>query len=176
MHNCLPLLKWCAFTTVTATQAKVSTVPILKTFITIQHSLGSGKVTIEDLEPALSLCTHLVYGYARLNFEERKAVPRDLDRDDNHYALVTGLKRRFPNLKILLGIGGMVYDKERTQQYHEILENVHWRRLFVQSACDLVKVYGFDGLNIAWEFPPIKPRKFRGRIGKSIFLHDFLTP
>jgi GH18 family chitinase len=36
----------------------------------------------------------------------------------------------------------------------------------VNSAHSLVKNFGFDGLDLAWEFPETKPKKIRGKISK----------
>ena len=36
---------------------------------------------------------------------------------------------------------------------------------FVNSAYTIVKAYGFDGLDLAWEFPENKPKKIRSKIG-----------
>lgn len=38
---------------------------------------------------------------------------------------------------------------------------------FVNSAHTLVKSFGFDGLDLAWEFPETKPKKIRSSIGKK---------
>jgi chitinase len=130
---------------------------------------GLGKVTVADLEPALPFCTHLVYGWARINFDINKVESSnptvDLDSGKGNYRLITTLKRRFPQLKILLSIGGQSYDKERTQQFHGLLENSGARLSFINSAYELVKSYDFDGIDLAWEFPPVKPKKKRSGIG-----------
>jgi len=78
---------------------------------------GLAKFQIEDVNPALSLCTHLIYGYAYINpnFEVIPGSP-NLDTGSGHsyYRLATQLKRSFPNLKIYLSIGGNAdpYDEE----------------------------------------------------------------
>lgn len=36
---------------------------------------------------------------------------------------------------------------------------------FVNSAHSLIKTFGFDGLDLAWEFPENKPKKIRGAFG-----------
>lgn len=127
-------------------------------------------MTVNDLEAALPFCSHLVYGYAEVNFETKRVQARnpsmDLDSGKGHYRLVTTLKRRYPQLKVLLGVGGQSYDKDRTIQYHEILENSGARLSFINSAYEIIKSYDFDGIDIAWEFPPPKPKKFRSGLGK----------
>lgn len=40
---------------------------------------------------------------------------------------------------------------------------------FVNSAHTLVKSFGFDGLDLAWEFPETKPKKIRSSLGMLSF-------
>lgn len=44
---------------------------------------------------------------------------------------------------------------------------------FVNSAHTLIKTYGFDGIDLAWEFPTTKPKKIRSKI--SSFFHKIKT-
>lgn len=126
-------------------------------------------MTVNDLEPALPFCSHLVYGWAKINFETNRVEATnptvDLDIGKGHYRLVTTLKRRYPQLKVLLSIGGQTYDKDRTQQFHGVLENSGARLAFINSAYELIKSYDFDGIDLTWEFPPVKPKKFRSGFG-----------
>lgn len=41
---------------------------------------GLGKVTIADIEPALSYCTHLVYGFAGIN-ENKRVISQNANQD-----------------------------------------------------------------------------------------------
>lgn len=63
-----------------------------------------------DLDPALSFCSHLVYGYAGIAADTHKLVSLnenlDLDKGHANYRIITQLKRKFPALKILLSVGG----------------------------------------------------------------------
>lgn len=74
-----------------------------------------------DLEPALSFCTHLVYGFAGIQPDTYKmvALNENLDTDQSHanYRTLTNFKTKYPGLKILLSIGGDV-DKEEEQKYN----------------------------------------------------------
>jgi len=130
---------------------------------------GLGKLVINDLEQAMPFCTHLVYGWAAVDFTTNKVVSSnpslDLDSGKGNFRLVTTLKRRYPNVKFLLGVGGLEYDKERTGSYFGALENSGARLSIINSAYDIIKTYDFDGINIAWEFPPIKPKKIRNTLG-----------
>lgn len=74
-----------------------------------------------DLEPALSFCTHLVYGYAGIHPETNKMVPLnenlDIDRGHANYRTITNFKTKYPNLKVLLSVGGEA-DIEDPQKYN----------------------------------------------------------
>lgn len=74
-----------------------------------------------DLDPALSFCTHLVYGYAGVQPDTYKMVPLNvnLDVDSSHanYRAITNFKTKYPGLKVLLSVGGDV-DTEEAQKYN----------------------------------------------------------
>jgi hypothetical protein len=80
---------------------------------------GIGKVEVPtDIEPSLSTCTHLVYGFAVVDGASYKLVPLDeyleLDSGKGYYRAVTSLKKRYPGLNILLSVGGLADpDKEK---------------------------------------------------------------
>lgn len=63
-------------------------------------SAGAAKIEPVDLEPSLSLCTHLVYGYAVIDGNTNRLTPMDdyvdLDTNKGYYRLVTALKARHP--------------------------------------------------------------------------------
>jgi len=134
-------------------------------------STGLSKLILTDLEPALQYCTHLVYGYAGINPSSNKLVSNneklDLDLGSSLFRQVTGLKRKYPALKVLLSVGG---DKDtvdpENNKYLTLLESSNARIPFINSAHSLVKTYGFDGLDLGWQFPKNKPKKVHGSIGK----------
>lgn len=131
---------------------------------------GTAKVTISDIEPALPFCTHLVYGFAGINAQNNKLVSinenLDLDKGKAHFRTITSLRARFPNLKILLSVGGD-HDWNIREKYLTLLESTVGRITFVNSAYSLVKTYNFDGLDLAWEFPTVRPKKIRSSIGSA---------
>nr|XP_023014132.1 chitinase-like protein Idgf4 isoform X2 [Leptinotarsa decemlineata] len=144
---------------------------------------GQGKFDIPFLEPALQFCTHLIYGYAGINPTTNKIMPLNekFDVNGDNYRHITELKRRFPGLRVLLSVGGgkdvSGEDKEKNMIYRTIIESVDSRLVFVNSAKDLVKNYGFDGLDLAWEFPETKPKKIQSGFKKfwSGLKHTFVS-
>ncbi|XP_033254123.1 imaginal disk growth factor 6-like [Drosophila miranda] len=130
---------------------------------------GLGKLVIDELEPALQFCDYLIYGYAGLERDSHKAVSLkqqlDLDLGKGLYRTVTRLKRKYPNVKVLLSVGGdkdIETDKDAKElpnKYLELLESSTGRTRFVNTVFSLLKTYGFDGLDVAWQFHKNKPKK-----------------
>nr|QFZ95572.1 imaginal disc growth factor [Plectrocnemia conspersa] len=134
------------------------------------------KMLPSDMDPALSFCTHLVYGYAGLDAATNKMVslnPKlDLDQGHANFRVVTQLKKKFPTMKVLLSVGGGAdLELEDSYKYNTVLETPESRAVFINSASVILKNYGFDGLDLAWQFPTLKPKKIRGKI--SSLWHGF---
>lgn len=157
-----------------ATAQNSTTGPKVLCYYDGQMSLreGLGKVTVSDIELALPFCTHLLYGFAGINPEtyKLKAVDESLDLDSGkgQYRLATTLKRRYPNLKVLLSVGGYkdLAEEKPFEKYLTILESAGSRTAFVNSVYSTLKTYDFDGLDLAWQFPQTKPKRIRGWTGK----------
>ncbi|XP_044732058.1 chitinase-like protein EN03 [Chrysoperla carnea] len=131
------------------------------------HREGQAKFQINDFDAALPSCTHLIYGYAGIEADTFKITSLDSNLDlpagNDNYRTITKLKSRFPALKILLSVGGGA-DSDRSK-YLTLLESAEARTSFVNSAFSFLRVYGFDGLDLAWEFPETKPKKIHGTLG-----------
>ncbi|KAL1490351.1 hypothetical protein ABEB36_013062 [Hypothenemus hampei] len=133
---------------------------------------GQGKFDLAALEPALQYCTHLIYGYAAIKEDTLKLVPlnEQFDVIRDNYRHVTNLKVKYPNLKVILSVGGNEdvtgEGAEKNLKYRQVLESSAHRLAFINSAHTLVKGFGFDGIDLAWEFPETKPKKIKTGFGK----------
>lgn len=85
------------------------------------------------------------------------------------YRKVTGLKKLNPHLKVLLSVGRRDYDEARTTHYVNFLADKKAREAFIVDALNIVKKYGFDGIDLAWEFPRYKKNPLMRKI---FFCHD----
>jgi len=74
------------------------------------------KISADELRPALNNCTHLVYGYVGIDSDEFQAKSLDPKLDfpesndvkggKGNFRSITALKKDYPNLTILLSVGG----------------------------------------------------------------------
>lgn len=128
---------------------------------------GLARVTPADIEPALASCTHLVYGYAGINPENFKLAPlisnEELDTTKGLYKQITSLKTKYPSLKVLLSVGGDADGNH--EKYFALLESNTAKISFTNSVNVVLKTFGFDGLDLAFQFPKIKPKKVRSAVG-----------
>ncbi|CAG2115208.1 unnamed protein product [Medioppia subpectinata] len=108
------------------------------------------------------LCTHMMYGFAKLGDNNEIAVYEEgLDLGDTDwqsspvwgrgfYRRTEHLRDVNPDLKVLISIGGW---NEGSNKYSKMAANAASRAQFVNSVVKFLKEYKFDGLDVDWEFP-----------------------
>jgi chitinase len=90
------------------------------------------------------------------------------------YPAMQKLKQKNPNLKTLLSIGGWSfnscddtpesagtqypYGPFTCQLFSKMAADPNGRRQFIKSAIDYAKKYGFDGIDLDWEYPGVSDR------------------
>lgn len=115
---------------------------------------GRGSWSLDNLDP--TLCTHLVYAFAGLDNETYtiRSLDEFHDLEDNYgrgtYKKMTSLKNRYPHLRVSLAVGGW---NEGSANYSVMASSPTSRRAFINSASNFIRKYGFDGLDLDWEYP-----------------------
>jgi chitinase len=119
----------------------------------------SGK-QIADLDA--SKLTHIQYAFANIGDDLRIAVgdsyadvekvfPNDLATDPFHgnFNQLLKLKKANPHLKTLISVGGWSW----SAKFSDVALTDASRTAFADSAVAFILKYGFDGVDIDWEYP-----------------------
>lgn len=119
---------------------------------------GPAAYSLDDIP--VDKCTHLVYAFATLDARDFVAKQHDrwLDEDLKNYRKFVQLKARNPSLKVLLALGG--WNDSQGPKYSQLVSDPGRRRRFVSQVVQLLLNYGFDGLDLDWEYP--KPQDKQG--------------
>ncbi|XP_042877192.1 endochitinase-like [Penaeus japonicus] len=111
---------------------------------------GDASYTIEDV-PA-HLCTHVIYAFGGLSDTtwEYKVLNPVLEIDGKGYERFVALKDKYPGVKVIIAVGGW---GEGGWKYSHMASQPDRRAIFINSVVQLLKDYGFDGLDMDWEYP-----------------------
>ncbi len=110
---------------------------------------GIGKYKPEDIDP--TICTHIVYGFAVLDYSTLLLKPHDswADLDNDFYGKVTEFKKY--GIKVTVAIGG--WNDSQGDKYSRLVNNPSARAKFIKHVMDFIHKYNFDGLDLDWEYP-----------------------
>lgn len=90
----------------------------------------------------------LNYAFASIGADNKVAVG-DPDIDFKNFTKFQTLRNTYPNLKIVISIGGW----DDSARFSDAALTPSSRTAFAESAVSFVKTYGFDGVDIDWEYP-----------------------
>ncbi|XP_053663498.1 chitinase-3-like protein 1 [Anopheles marshallii] len=110
---------------------------------------GRGKCMVSDINP--HLCTHLIYAFGQLEHGSgigSVARPDESERDT--MLQFNDLRNQNRNLKTLISFGG-AHDGGPT--FSSIAASSQLRSTFARNVRIFCATYGFNGVDIDWEFP-----------------------
>ena len=121
-------------------------VPALPTGPVIIGYVFSQDKVIDPAEIAAEKLTHINYAFANI---KDGLVVEGFANDTANYKVLVGLKKRNPDLKILVSVGGWTW----SGGFSDMAMTVEGRRKFVGSAVEFVRRHDIDGFDVDWEYP-----------------------
>ncbi len=95
-----------------------------------------------------SRLTHINYAFARIS-NDLKITMGYPDRDPLNFKMLNDLKKKNPNLKTLISVGGWTW----SGRFSDAALTSASREVFADSCVAFIKKHGFDGVDIDWEYP-----------------------
>jgi chitinase len=109
-----------------------------------QYRPGDKKFVPENVDA--TLCTHLIYAFAKMTNYETAAFEwndENMDWAKGMYERAYQLKQTNPSMKLLLAIGGW---NMGSPEFSTMVHDSNLRSKFVRTAVDFLKKNKFDGL------------------------------
>lgn len=119
---------------------------------------GCNPVRPSDLSKIAPEYTHLAFAFAIID-EHYRIVPKSSSHVDMYYEF-TRLKLSSPFLRTVIAVGGWGFNNEPStnKRFSEMVATQENRFNFIYSVIMFCSTYGFDGIDLDWEFPGIPDR------------------
>lgn len=111
------------------------------------------------------LCTHLVCGFAAVRDD---ALEPERPEDTIQYRRLVSLKQASPSLRVMLSLGAT----GSNGVFSAVIASPDRRQKFISSAIAVLREYGFDGIDIDWEFPGQGAPAEQDRKNFDVFLKE----
>jgi len=113
------------------------------------------KVDPSDLE-GIENFTHLIYSFASISTDHRlEPWGGNYGEEKILFQKFNALKESNKELKTLIAVGGWYFNEKEGTKYRfsDTAATLESRSTFANSAVDFCREYGFDGVNLDWEYP-----------------------
>ncbi|KAI0209831.1 Acidic mammalian chitinase [Lamellibrachia satsuma] len=116
-----------------------------------QYRPGFAKHNYTHIDP--SLCSHLIIAFAGMDGNKLEAIEwndEDTPTRTGVYSHVVALKRKQPELKVMLAVGGWNFGVEKMSA---MLETEKHRKEFANNVVTFLRQRDFDGFDLDFEYP-----------------------
>ncbi|KAI1049556.1 hypothetical protein LB505_008067, partial [Fusarium chuoi] len=102
----------------------------------------------------IGLYTHINFAFATIDPKTFEIKP-DKESDIRMYKRLTELKRLDPELKVYIAVGGWTFNDPgpTASTFSDLAASLPRQRAFMKSLVSFMSTYGFDGLDLDWEYP-----------------------
>jgi len=114
------------------------------------------KVEPSDLEDVIDNYTHLIYSFASISIDHRlEPWGGNYGEERILYQQFNALKENNNQLKTLIAVGGWSFNENEGTKYRfsDTAATPKSRSIFANSAVQFCREYGFDGVDLDWEYP-----------------------
>nr|QDA39875.1 chitinase 7 [Phenacoccus solenopsis] len=111
------------------------------------YVIPSRSSSVDRLYPSgidASLCTHIIVSFATIHNNSIHFPDTDIVDE------LLSLKRNNTNLKLLLSV---ISFSTSTDAFAAMVSSSNNRKMFIESATRILKIYSLDGIDLDWEFP-----------------------
>jgi hypothetical protein len=141
-----------------ATVAPAPTAPIVLGYFTNWAHHRKAPCDFKTADVDAKLFSHINYAFALVAADDTKeqytVIPSSPEDETRLYKEVNELKKDSPDLKTFLSIGGWAFNDKPTEWiFSAMAETPERRGSFIRHTVQYVRKYGFDGIDIDWEFP-----------------------
>ncbi|KAE8308047.1 glycoside hydrolase [Aspergillus transmontanensis] len=117
-------------------------------------------------ELPLGILTHLYFAFAYIDPKSYTITTMSSDMSEELFTQVAAVKNLKPSLKIYVSVGGWTFsDNDTVTQplFGDIAADATKRKTFASNTLKFLNTYGFDGIDIDWEYPGAGDRRGKPR-------------
>ncbi|EJT79718.1 hypothetical protein GGTG_04802 [Gaeumannomyces tritici R3-111a-1] len=110
----------------------------------------------------IGLYTQINFAFATIDPVSFKVMPAT-QADVNLYRRLMLIKKQDPDLRIFIAIGGWTFNDPgpTATTFSDIAASVPRQTVFIESLISFMSTYGFDGVDLDWEYPAADDRSGR---------------
>ena len=110
----------------------------------------------------IGLYTHINFAFGVIDPKAFKVGP-EASQDINPYKRLMLLKQQDPALKIYIAIGGWAFNDPgpTATTFSDLAASIPRQKVFMEYLISFMSTYGFDGLDLDWEYPVSSERSDR---------------